>query len=751
MFPDSRRWAAVVVRRRYTVILVVVAGLLALGGYGLGLGPHLDSGGWDDPGSESVRAAQIRERVFGRDHSADVLLLFRAPAGSTVDDPAFAATVVAALDDLPRRFPDRIGRINGAYWPTATGQALPDIFGTPDRTRAFASVAIRGADTTTQLRNYRAVAGEFGVPGVEVEVAGAQPVGAALTDTMAHDQRRMELVAVPLVAVLLYVFFGGVVAAALPLIVGGLTVGAAWGVLRLLTGVTDINSFTSPVVSMIGLGLAIDYGLFVLSRFRDELADGHEVDEAVRRAMVTAGRTVASSALVVAVAAGGILVFPQGFLRSFAYGAIITVCLAALTSITLLPALLAVVGRRVDWLGIAWFRGGAPRPDNAWGRVAGFALRRPLAVTAVVCLALLALALPLRVIVFGSVNERFLPPDHPTRLAQQHFDEVFPLRRIDPIDLVLVTMDTRAAAAVVTTAGAVPGLAAPFPEPLRWPDRPDVLTTQTVLAPGADRAATIDRLRALPTPPGTTLLVGGQPAVEKDSIDALLRRLPLMIGLVFLSTTALLALSFRSVVLPLKAAVLNLLGLGATLGVLTWIFVQGNGSGALGFTPQPIMSLVLVVIVAVVYGLSTDYEVFLLSRIVEERDAGADTPAAIRAGVAATGRIITAAALILLVVTGAFAFSDLLMMQYIAFGMVTALLIDATVIRLLLVPAVMRILGDFCWWSPIPWRRTEPTDRDDTEFAVAVTPDSSESSDSSREKPRKPVRREGIRHVRVSR
>lgn len=705
VFPDSRQWAATMVRHRYAVILVTVAGLLALGGYGLGLGPHLDSGGWDDPGSESVRAAQVRERVFGRDHSADVLLLFRAPAGSTVDDPVFAATVVAGLDSLPRRFPERIGRINGAYWPTETGLALPEVFGTPDRTWAFASVAVRGADTTTQLRNYRAVAGEFAIPGVEMEVAGAQPVGTALTDTMAHDQRRMELIAVPVVAVLLYLFFGGVVAAALPLIVGGLTVGAAWGVLRLLTAVTEINSFTAPVVSMIGLGLAIDYGLFVLSRFRDELADGHAVEEAVRRAVVTAGRTVTSSAIVVAVAAGGILVFPQGFLRSFAYGAIITVALAALTSVTLLPALLAVVGRRVDWLGIAWFRGAAPGPDNLWGRVAGIALRRPLVVTAVICLGLLALALPLRAIVFGSVNERFLPPEHPTRLAQQHFDAVFPLRRIDPVDLVVVTMDTRAAGAVVTAANAVPGLAAPFPEALRWPDRPDMLVTQTVLAPGADRDETIDRLRAVATPPGTILLVGGQPAVEKDSIDALLRRLPLMIGLVFVSTSVLLAWTFGSLVLPLKAAVLNLLGLGATLGVLTWIFVQGNGSGVLGFTPQPIMSLVLVVIVAVVYGLSTDYEVFLLSRMVEERDAGADTPTAIRAGVASTGRIITAAALILLVVTGTFALSDLLMMQYIAFGLVTALLLDATVVRLLLVPAVMRLLGDRCWWSPIPLRR----------------------------------------------
>ncbi|MGW4633497.1 MMPL family transporter [Nocardia sp. NPDC004415] len=703
MFAELTRWADVVVRRRWTVLVAMTAALLALSGYGLGLGADLSSNGWDDPGSESVRAAQVRDRAFGRDHSSDVLLLVHAPPGTTVDDPDFAATVVRGLDALPHRFPEHIARINGAYWPTETGVTLPEVFGTADRTHAFASIAICGDDTTTQLRHFRAVAAHLTIPGVDVEVAGAQPVGAALTDTMTNDQRRMELIAIPLVAILLYLFFGGVVAAALPLIVGGLTVGAAWGLLRLLTTVTEVNSFTSPVVSMIGLGLAVDYGLFVLSRFRDELADGHGVEDAVRRAVTTAGRTVLFSAVIVVVAAAGILVFPQGFLRSFAYGAVITVTVAALTSLTVLPALLAVLGRRVDRLGVRWFRGRADREragTNLWGRVAGAVMRRPLAVAGTVCLGLLLLAAPIQHLAFGSINERFLPPADPTRLAQQHFDELFPLRRINPIDLVVISLDTRAADTVLATANRTPGIAAPFPELMRWPDQPSVLTTQTVLADSADADRAIEHLRSMPVPPGTIVLVGGQPAIEKDSIDALIARLPLMIAFVFLTTTVLLALTFRSVVLALKAAAMNLLGLGATLGILTWIFVEGHGAATLGFTPQPIMALVLVVIVSVIYGLSTDYEVFLLSRIVEARAAGASTTVAIRTGVAQTGRIITAAALILLLVTGSFALSELLMMKYIAFGLVAALLIDATVLRVLLVPATMRLLGDRCWWTP---------------------------------------------------
>ncbi|MFD6105045.1 MMPL family transporter, partial [Nocardia salmonicida] len=401
-----------------------------------------------------------------------------------------------------------------------------------------------------------------------------------------------------------------------------------------------------------------------------------------------------------------------GFLRSFAYGAIITISLAALTSITLLPAMLAVLGRRVDWLGVDWFRKPVASdrvPDNRWGRFAAGVMKRPLVVAIPICLGLLLLIVPIQNLAFGSINERFLPPTHPTRMAQQHFDELFPLRQIDPIDLVIITFDPETAETVRADADHAPGIGAPFAAPMQSPFQPQVLTTHTVLAGSDDAEATVDYLRSMPLPPGTTLMVGGNPAVEKDSIDALVERMPLMIAFVFLASTLLMALTFGSLILPLKAAALNLLGLGATLGVLTWVFIDGHGAGLLGFTPQPIMSLVLVVIVSVVYGLSTDYEVFLLSRIVEARAAGASTTEAVQAGIARTGRIITAAALILLVVTGAFALSDLLMMQYIALGMVTALFIDATILRMLLVPASMRLLGDACWWAPTWLKRLQPT------------------------------------------
>lgn len=708
MFGEFTHWIDLIVRRRFVVLGVVVPALLALGGYGLGLGDRLGVSGWDDPGSESAHALRLKDEAFGRNHVADVILLFHAPAGATIDDPDFAATVVAHLDSLPKRFPAEIARINGAYWPTGTGLALPDIFGTEQRDHAFASVAVRGADDTTVLRNYRKIADRLTIPGVDMEVAGGQPVALALNDTMAHDQRRMELIAIPAVAVLLFFLFGGVVAAALPLLVGGLTVLGAWGIVRLLTHLMEVNSFVSPVVSMIGLGLAIDYGLFLVSRFREELAAGHEVGESVRRATATAGRTVVFSATIVVAASGVILLFPHGFLRSFALGAMVTVALAAAVSVTVLPAVLAILGSRVDMLGFNSFhsrRAGTDQRNNPWGRVAGWVMRRPLLVAVPVLAVLILLIVPVRDMAFGGISERFLPPEHPTRTAQRHFDEIFPLRQINPVDLVVITHDTRDIGTVVDRANTAPGLRTPFPPALQAQSHLGVFTTSTVLRDAHDAGETLGYLRSMPVPNGTTVLVGGQPAVERDSVAALVDRLPLMTTLVFLVTTVLMMLAFGSVVLPLQAGFLNLLGLGSTLGILTWIFIEGHGAGALGFTPQPIMALVLVLIVSVIYGLSTDYQVFLLARIAEARAAGATVTEAVRTGIARTGWIITAAALVLLVVCGAFALSDLVMMQYIAVGMVAALFIDATILRMLLVPATMKMFGRASWWAPGFFRR----------------------------------------------
>ncbi|MFF0817969.1 MMPL family transporter [Rhodococcus sp. NPDC003318] len=696
-------WGSIVYRLRFTVIGVMVAVMLALGAYGLGLEKNLSQSGWDDPGSESVAAAKLADGTFGRDTTADVVLLYTAPEGKTVDDPEFAAKITKNLDDAVANNPDQILKLNGSYWSTKLAQLTDET-----KQHAIASVAIAGDNDTEVAANFREIRDVFYIDGVDVQLSGLQPVTGTLNDTMANDVHRMELLAIPAVGVLLFFVFGGIVAAALPLIVGGLTIIAANGVVKLFTQFTEVNSFVSPVVSLIGLGLAIDYGLFMVSRFREEIAEGYSTGDAVRRTVMTAGRTVVFSATMVTASLGGLLIFPQGFLKSVAYGAIAAVLLAALISVTVLPAILGILGRRVDALGFKFMRKTktAEEIENGfWGRLTQWVMKHPLKVAIPIVIGLLLLTIPISGIKFGGINETYLPPDNPTRLAQEQFDELFPNSRTEPIKLVIQGADGAQLTQIVREASEAPGLVEKFT--INNPTQDGVTVFKAGLVDRNDADATIDYLRSMDVPDGATVLVGGTPAIEHDSISALLNKLPLMVTLVVLLTTLLMFLAFGSLVLPIKAVLMTALGLGATLGILTWIFIDGHGSSAMNFTPGPIMSPVLVLIMAIIYGLSTDYEVFLLSRMVEARAQGASTTEAVRVGTSHTGRIITAAALILIVVTGAFAFSELVMMKYIAYGMIAALILDATVIRMFLVPAVMKLLGDDCWWAPAWMKRIQ--------------------------------------------
>lgn len=701
------RWGELVVRARFTVIAVMVAALLGLAGYGLSLNDHLSQSGWDDPGSESVTAAKLADGTFGRDTNGDVLVLYTAPEGTTIDDPEFTATVVDSLNTIFAEHSDKILKINGAYWPTDSAPALPAL---ADETKqhGVASIAIAGDNDTEIANNFRDVKDVFYIDGVDVQLAGLQPVTNALNDTMANDIKRMEILAIPAVGVLLFFVFGGVIAAALPLITGGLTVVAANGIVRLITNFTEVNSFVAPVVSLIGLGLAIDYGLFMVSRFREELAEGYETAAAVRRTVITSGRTVVFSATMVITSLGGLLLFPQGFLKSVAYGAIATVSLAALTSVTVLPAILAILGKRIDKFGMKKFgqiQSNEQIENSFLGRLTRWVMLNPMKVTIPTVIGLLLLITPLTGIKFGGINETYLPPDHATRAAQAQFDELFPGQRTEPVKLVVQGAEGGDLNKIIETGSAAPGLVEKFS--IEGPAKDGVRVLKAGLVDRNMTADTIDYLHSASWPDGVEVYVGGTPAIEQDSIAALLDTLPLMVVFVVALTTLLMFLAFGSLVLPIKAALMSALGLGSTLGILTWIFIDGHGASLLNFTPGPIMSPVLVLIIAIIYGLSTDYEVFLLSRMVEARSQGASTTESIRIGTSHTGRIITAAALILIVVTGAFAFSELVMMKYISYGMIAALIIDATVIRMFLVPAVMKLLGDDCWWAPAWMKRIQ--------------------------------------------
>ena len=689
------KWGHFSYRHRRLVPLIVIAAILAVYAiFGTQLGNRMSQEGWDDPGSSSTAAAHIEQDVFGRDNSGDVILLFESPDGRSLNDPVTFGAVASHLESLKTEHPDEIAHVT-SYFDTRNAQLINE-----EGTRAFAAIGLRG-DGEQTLKDFRAIEDSLVAEDLPVEtrVAGATAVADSLDDGMAGDIVRAEIIALPVVAVLLLFVFGSAVAALMPLIVGILSIAGSLGVLSILAGLTQVNVFAQSVVTLLGLGLAIDYGLFMVSRFREELDKGTSVPEAVGTTTATAGKTVVFSAAMVAVALSGLLVFPQAFLKSVAYGAISAVGLAALLSVTVLPALFGMLGHNIDkWTVRRTKRTARRLEDTVWFRVPGWAMKHAKLVTIGVAGLLIALTLPLAGVKFGGINETYLPPSNDVRVAQDDFNDTFPAFRTEPVKLVVTDATEQQLVDVFVQLRDIDGLSSQF-----TPDHGTVDGT-TVLSAGIEdrdlNSSVVDQLRALDVPEGVNVYIGGTPAMEIESIEALMEKLPWMALYIVVATFILMALVFGSLILPAKAIIMTVLGLGATLGILTAMFVGGVGADLFHFTPGPLMSPVLVLIVAIVYGLSTDYEVFLVSRMVEARDRGRSTDDAIRYGTAQTGSIITAAALIMIVVAGAFGFSEIVMMKYIAFGMIFALAIDATIIRMMLVPAVMHLLREDNWWAP---------------------------------------------------
>jgi RND superfamily putative drug exporter len=690
----SLRWGRFVHRNRFLVLGFFALFVLVSGWYGRDLAGRLTQEGWFDESSESVAAAELADRTFGRDTDSDLILLYTAPEGTTVDDPAVRGPVTAQLAGLLSAYPDRIQKID-SYWDSPFSAQATDA----THTHAFASVGLRGSGTAT-VENYLAIKDHLGAGragggpgGTTVQLAGLQPIVEGINTGMQRDIRRAEMIALPLVAILLYFVFGGVIGALLPVLIGGMTILGTQGGLRALTDHIQVNVFASAVLTLVSLGLAIDYGLFTVTRFREELAAGHTVEEATARTVATAGRTVLFSAAIIALSLGALFIFPNGVLRSVPLGGISSVLLAALLSVTALPAALSIAGHRIDFLG--WKRFSRSKTEaqidaGFFSRLALRAMRRPLAVAVPIVLTLLALSIPMRHIEFGGLSERYLADDNSARVAQERFDVLFPSFRTEPLKLVVVGADARQLSDIRYSANQIPGLTARFEPAAPTTDGINVLAAGLTDKRDADRV--IAALRAIPEPPGVAVMVAGVPALERDSINGLLDGLPLLLALLVSAALAMMYAAFRSLVLALKAVAMSALSLVSTLGVLTWVFVEGHGAGIFHFTPGPLMFAVLALIVTVVFGLSTDYEVFLLSRVSEARTGGADAPEAIRYGIAHTGGVITSAAAILIVVTGAFGFSDLVLMKYIAYGMIAALILDATVIRMLLTPAVLKLI-----------------------------------------------------------
>jgi trehalose monomycolate/heme transporter len=729
----------IVFRRRRWVLALAGAFLAFAATWGTGVFGSLISSGFEDPGSESARALARAEDSVGRD-AADVVVLYR-DGGRPVEDARFRDDVQQHLAGLPADL------VTGTTtWWTSGGRA--DALVSRDRTQTYAVLHLAGADDDALMDSYDALEPRLrdAPPGLTVRLGGDEAIASDITSQVSEDIGRAEQLSLPIVMVLLIVVFGGLTAASLPLAIGGLAILGSFTMLRLLSLATDVSVFSINIVTMLGLGLAIDYGLFVVSRFREELRAGASTEDAIVRTMSTAGRTVAFSGLTVAISLASLLLFPQVFLRSMGFGGMAAVLVAMVGALTVLPALLAVLGHRVDSLRIrlprrlqrprqTWQAAAQERATGgAWARLAHSVMRRPVVYVAVIVPVLLLVGSPFLRVEFGGVDHRALPAGTESRVVAEALLTDFPggsTSTIDPVvtfaDGILDAADRTALAGYVGRLRELPGVAS-VDVTAEKNGTALVSVRHRYEGISSDARGLVDDVRAVPAPTGADVLVGGRAADLRDLLSSLSATLPWM-GLFVLGVTlVLLFLAFGSVVLPVKAVVMNVLSLSASFGALVWIFQDGHLSGLLGFdstgaieATQPILML------AMAFGLSMDYEVFLLSRMREQWDRTGDNTLAVAGGLQRTGKIITSAALLLVVVIGAFATSGIVFIKMIGVGMIIAIVVDATIVRALLVPATMRLLGRWNWWAPAPlarfWERHGLRERDEAPVHVDLSTD----------------------------
>ena len=686
-------WLARLADRRAKRILIIAAILIGpVAALGAGVAKHLDPFGANDPGTESVLADQRLQDAGFRETGVVVLLNgtdARALAGREriaaitrkLQSDADVASVSSFLSTGSRDFISRNG--DSTYLAVALK---------PTDDRARQDAAGRIADSLA--------------PEEGVSVGGPALADHQVNQDVEHDLHFAELYAFPLLLLLSLLFFRSLVAALLPLLVGGLAIVGAFLTLRMASELTSVSIFALNVATGLGLGLAIDYSLFIVSRYREEIARTGPGLEAMRRTLATAGRTILFSSLTVAGALASLLVFPQRFLYSMGIAGFLIALLTAAISLTVLPAVLTLLGRRVNALAPGFLarradRDARPAQESFWYRLAQLVMRFPGRIAAGAALLLIALGLPFLGIKFTSVDAQVLPESASARQVSDALRGDFPPYRDSPITLA-VRGSMQEARLIAGAAARLPGAAAVRP-PLKLADGTHAVNVISSDAPLTEQSRRlVHQLRAF----DGDVLVTGTTAHYLDLQHSLGEHLPLALAIVGALTIAVLFTMTGSLILPLKQLLMNALGLSAMFGILVLIFQAGRLESLLGYTSQGgLEAPQLLLLFAVVFGLSTDYGVFLLARIKEARDGGYPDSAAVAIGLERTGRIITSASFLFAVAFGAFLSSQIIITKELGLGTAVAVLIDATIIRALLVPALMRLLGIRNWWAPGPLRR----------------------------------------------
>jgi RND superfamily putative drug exporter len=742
---------------RRTRLVLAGGGVFVLASlvFGIGVFDRLKGGGFDDPDCESARARGRLEAHMGFDRGV-LVVLFSAKDALRSDSAGFRAAAEEVLARM-RAVPG-VGSVT-SYWNTSVPRFL-----SRDRRHTFALVGAGGdqGDQQALAARLRPLAAS---DRLQVRLGGYPAVFEEINEHARKDLRRAELISFPIVALLLLLIFGSVVATLLPIVVGVVTILGSFLVLRVASSFTDISVYAANLVSMLGLGLAIDYSLFVVSRFREELLKhGGEVREALKLTLDTAGRTVLFSGVTVAISLLSLHVFPLMFLKSMGTGGAAAVVIATITSLTVLPAVLAALGGKVNALSVRRKRSpvaarapagregstGSGLGGNAvtlgfWFRMSHFVMAHPGVVLAITLVALAAAGSPFLRARFAIPDARVLPQGSESRIVSEILKEQFGRNETEPIQIAVESerplLEEPALASLydyVQVLAALPGvtrvdslfsagtkagkaeslgffsvegrrknprLAISAARQVR--DRWTVVGLLYDSEPNSDASKDlVRRIRALRPPQGLSVLVGGPPAGLMDFLDTLALGVPRSFVLIVAAIFVLLFLMFGSLVIPLKAVLLNVLSLSVSYGALVWIFQDGHLASILRFTPlgsidgtQPVL------IFAIAFGLSMDYEVFLLSRIKEHYDETGDAKAAVALGVEKTGGIITSAALLLVVVIASFATGEVVFVKQIGIGLSLAILVDATIVRMLLVPATMQLMGRYNWWAPKPLAR----------------------------------------------
>ena len=687
-----------VAKRRKGVFILFIIGILVSGGLGSQAFSRFDSGGYSDPSSDSAKVAEYLQDTFDVRNPSIVMAVHTK--GGSINDP----DVVTSAEELESQIRNDSNTDKViSYWSSGNSPFLKS----KDGTSGLMFVYLKTTDFTETDK----LGGQYQekyngtYKNLDVYVSGEAVFANAINGNIQEDLKVAEFISIPLTFLLLLLVFGALVASAMPLVIGVTAIIGTFFVMYLLTLFTDVSIFVLNLTTGLGLGLGIDYALLIVNRFREELAKGLSKESAIVNTMKTAGKTVFYSGLTVVVTLISLMFFPLNFLKSMGYAGASVVALAVFGALIPLPALLVMLGEKVNKGSV---RRGAliQREDGRWAQVARFVMRKPITVVAASLAILFFFISPIGNAKFGQVDTDQLPATDRAYISSQFIAEQFPGEEGNPIEIIFPNGSSQPAeiSAFTNQLSSVVGIArVGAPQVVGNAVRVEAVQLMKPRTPASE--ALIEEIRALPSPDG--MLVGGVAADYADTQGAIADTLPIVFGWVVLIVLLLLFAFTGSLILPIKAILLNFLSLAATIGVLWWVFGEGNLQSVVGdFIVTGIIDTNMMVLVAIVaFGLSMDYEVFLLSRIKEEHDAGRSNTESVAIGLQKSARIITAAAFILAIVFAAFVTSGVTAIKLLGFGVAFAILLDATLIRALLVPALMRLFGERNWWAPKALKR----------------------------------------------